>query len=554
MVSSDGRYVIVFNGEIYNHHELRQILVSKGVQFRGHSDTEVLLAAFKEWDAGCLSRLRGMFAFAIYDSLAESVFLARDRAGEKPLFWAPWNSGLLFASELKALCADPRFHPKLSAQGLAFYLSFGYVPGDYCILDGVQKLKPAHYMRWSVRSGTAEVARYWGVPDPAPKSAEELEHLVDELEGLLGSAVKEQLEADVPVAVLLSGGLDSSIVTALAARVSGAPIRTFTVSIPGHTRYDEGRFGRQISEHFRTDHLELPIDSSSLDIVPKLAYQFDEPIADSSMIPTYLLAKTVSQVCKVVLGGDGGDELFGGYRMYQGALQQDRIRRGLPRFLRNAISVGAERLLPIGTAKRNGLIGLRGDLSDGVSQIGVMFGERDWAALSPWLGGRRADVLPRLWRRALVEPKRALPGAAMVADFGSYLPDDILTKVDRASMLCSLEVRAPMLDCRVIEFAYRSVPNELRATRAERKILLKHLGRRLLPRNFDIDRKQGFSIPVSSWLTPAVIRRWWDECREEIRSLFDLQADAVPRNEGAYHRLFQLMMITYWTKHYGVAL
>jgi asparagine synthase (glutamine-hydrolysing) len=557
MVSADGRFVVVFNGEIYNHDELRVELAAAGVQFRGSSDTEVLLAAYVAWGERCVPQLRGMFAFAIYDNRCRVLFMARDRAGEKPLYWTLHRGGIVFASELKALMVDPEFRPRLSAQGASDFLAFGYVAGDHCILHGVHKLRPAHCLTWSLGSQTPTIVRYWDVPAPASVARHDRVALTHELQTLLSASVREQLIADVPVAVLLSGGVDSSIVTALAAAVSHGPVRTFTVTIPQHPDLDESRFARQVASQFRTDHVELPLDGTSVDLIEALARQYDEPIADSSMIPTYLLAKTVSQHCKVVLGGDGGDELFGGYVSYQSALRRDRLRHWLPAAARSVIAAAAAGLLPPGARGRNGLISLRGGIADGIAQAILWYDDDDLARISPWLAGHMACKSPRRWRHDLVESSRGIPGAAMAADFLSYLPDDILVKVDRASMLCSLEVRAPFLDSRVVEFAFRDVPNALRTSADERKILLKTLARQLLPVSLDINRKQGFTIPISTWLTRVVIRNWLEECQEQLRCVFAAaevrNATANPTSAADYHRLYAMMMLTWWMRHYRVA-
>ena len=557
MENSSRRSVIVFNGEIYNHEELRRELAADGVHFTGRSDTEVLLAAYDAWGERCVARLRGMFAFAIYDQTRRVLFLARDRAGEKPLYWAEHRGGLVFASELKALMADPEFPRRLSPEGLAYYLSFGYVPGDKCILEGVHKLPPAHCLSWSLTGGAPKINRYWDIPSARRDDASSIDELTDDLQRLLTAAVSEQLVADVPLAVLLSGGVDSSLVAAIAAQVSHHKVRTFTVTLPNHPRLDESRFARSVAQYLGTDHVELPLDHSSADLVQKLAIQFDEPIADSSMIPTYLLAKTVSQHCKVVVGGDGGDELFGGYRSYQSALQREKLRARLPRAARSLVAATARRILPNGAKGRNALMALGGTTADGIAQSAVWTDPADYPRISPWLFRGSQKYSPTLWRRNLVEEARGLPGAAMAADFRSYLPEDILVKVDRAAMLCSLEVRAPFLDQRVIEFAYERIPNRLQATLQQRKILLKRLAKRLLPPDLDIDRKQGFTIPISKWLTPAILQDWRDDCREQIQSVL---SDAAVRrlirrreNMAGEHSLYAAIMLTTWMRHYHVA-
>jgi asparagine synthase (glutamine-hydrolysing) len=557
MENSKRTSVLVFNGEIYNHDELRRELLASGIQFSGRSDTEVLLAAYDAWGERCVERLRGMFAFAICDQARNILFMARDRAGEKPLYWAPHRGGLVFASELKALMADPEFPRRMSSNGLAYFLSFGYVPADQCILEGVHKLMPAHCLTWPLLGGVPMIRRYWDIPRANADRTSTIEELTDELHGLMTRAVTEQLIADVPLAVLLSGGIDSSLVTAVAVRVSTQKVRTFTVTLPEHPQLDEGRFARSVAEHLGTDHVELPLDESSVDLIQKLAAQYDEPIADSSMIPTYLLAKTVSRHCKVVLGGDGGDELFGGYLAYQSALRRERLQRHLPRPARALVAKIARCLLPPGARGRNSLMALDGTTADSIAQSAVWTDCSDFRRVSPWLAGRAPEHSPKLWRRDLVEVARGLPGAAMAADFRSYLPEDILVKVDRASMLCSLEVRAPFLDRRVVDFAYERVPNSLRVTSKERKILLKSLARRLLPSHLDIDRKQGFTIPTSRWLSPSVIEAWSDDCRLQIQSVVSENTVSRlvkrDRNLAAEHGLYAVMMLTSWMRRYNIS-
>ncbi|HLN49257.1 MAG TPA: asparagine synthase (glutamine-hydrolyzing) [Steroidobacteraceae bacterium] len=558
MTNHSGTGVIVFNGEIYNHGELRPELEASGVRFTGRSDTEVLLAAYDAWGEHCVERLRGMFAFAIYDHRRNTLFMARDRAGEKPLYWAEHRGGLVFASELKALMVDPEFPRRLSSEGLAYYLSFGYVPGEKCILEGVHKLMAGHCLTWPLAGGAPRLRRYWDIPAPRADDGSGIEELTDELQRLLTAAVSEQLIADVPLAVLLSGGVDSSLVTAIAARASAHKVRTFTVTLPDDPQLDERRFARTVAEYLHTDHVELPLDQSSVDLIDTLAAQYDEPIADSSMIPTYLLARTVSRRCKVVLGGDGGDELFGGYPAYQAVLRREPMRRALPAAARSVIAAAARRFLQGGVKGRNTLMAFAGTTADGIAQAAVWTDDSDFPWVSPWLARRLPQQPPRLWRRDLVEVARGLPGAAMAADFRSYLPEDILVKVDRASMLCSLEVRAPFLDSRIIEFAYDRVPNRLRVTPRDRKILLKSLARRLLPPELDIDRKQGFTIPISKWLTPPIVQAWRRDCREQIEALLSDEAASLlmqrRRSVAAQHNLYALILLTSWMRQYRVSL
>ncbi len=546
---------IAFNGEIYNHHELRSQLRDLGCGFRGHSDTEVILAGFARWGEGVFERLRGMFAIAIYDHAARRLLLARDRAGEKPLYWSRHRGGIVFASELTALFADPEFPRRLDGAGVNSYLAFGYVPADQCLVAGVSKVAPAQLLRFDLDSGAIEQRSYWCLPEPQPSEAADEGALVDELHRLLGSAVREQLEADVPVAVLLSGGIDSSLVTACAAAASSRPVRTFSVGFPGDAAFDERQHARRIATHFGTQHVELELEPSSVDLIPELARRYDEPIADASMIPTYLLSRLVVQHGKAVLGGDGGDELFGGYRAYQGALRLESTRAMLPRWLRRAIAAGARSVLPVGYPGRNAIANLGGTMAEGVAKVGTMFDADLRARLVPSLTS--GDVLgaPERWKRALVEEARGVPGAFMASDFRSYLPGDILVKVDRASMASSLEVRVPFLDHRLIEFAFARVPNRLRTTADERKILLRRLARRLLPPDFDVARKQGFSIPLAAWLTPQLRESACEHFEGRFGAFFDFTE--VRRLLGSQHvggvtRVFALLMLMHWMEAHDV--
>jgi len=557
MSLTNGNWHITFNGEIYNHDELRRELRALGHSFRGHSDTEVLLAALAQWDTRCLSRLRGMFAFAAYDRQQERVLLARDRAGEKPLFWTHVNSGLLFASELKGLLANPALARRLDLPGLDSYLALGYVPAHQCLVKGVHKLPPAHYLEYSLRSGTTTTHAYWTLPDDSPQPAIHESDLLDELDRLLQEAVKEQLQADVPVSVLLSGGMDSSLVTACAARVSDRPVRTFSVGFPGQGEFDERKHARRIASYFGTEHMELDLEASSVALIPELARHYCEPIADSSMIPTFLLCRLVVQHGKAVLGGDGGDELFGGYKSYQGAVRLEALRRFVPRPLRMALSSVASASLPVGFRGRNALVQFGGSMSDGVAAMGVLFDRALRRRLVPALESCQDGPTVEHWKRSLVEPARGVPGTYMAADFRSYLPGDILVKVDRASMANSLEVRAPFLDARLIEFAFGKVPNQLRTTSSQRKILPRRLAARLLPPDFDADRKQGFSIPLTDWLTPKVRSDACDRFESKFPDLFDfatVRSLLGASHVGGVNRVYGLLMLMYWMEAYDVSL
>jgi asparagine synthase (glutamine-hydrolysing) len=559
MHDASGALSIVFNGEIYNFSELREELIVRGYSFTSHSDTEVILAAYREWGTECLTQFNGMFAFALYDARQQTVFLARDRAGEKPLFYHEANGVLRFGSELKALMADPALPRRIDPVSLDCYLAMGYAPGERCILQGYNKLPPAHALSFDLQRGTAKVWRYWEVPDLTPEAAtgqvDEL-GLLDELEALLEDSVRRQLVADVPVGVLLSGGVDSSLITAMAVRAS-SQVQTFTIGFPGQGKLDETEHARLIARHFGTRHTELMAEKSTADLLPMLAQQFDEPMVDSSMIPTYLVSQLVRQHCTVALGGDGGDELFGGYEHYSRLEWMQQRLGSIPNPLRRGIALAAEKLLPVGLKGRNWMQGLGVDLGKGLPLIAnyfdsttrrcLMSGQPGWETVAESIRSERIPLHPDLLQRATR------------MDFTHYLAEDILVKVDRASMLNSLELRAPLLDHRLIEFAFGKVPSHLKATPQDKKILLKRLTASVLPPEFDRQRKQGFSIPLSEWLKAGAFHEIFNDVLLDAKSIFDqhtvrdlLKGQARGRSNG--ERLFALVLFELWRKEYGVTL
>ena len=562
MEDANGELCIVFNGEIYNFSDLRRELVAKGHAFRSQSDTEVILAAYREWGTDCLSRLNGMFVFALYDSRQRQLFIARDRAGEKPLFYALSNGALRFASELKGLMADPAFPRRIDPEALDCYLTMGFVPGERCMLQGVKKLPPAHALTFNLESGQSRLWRYWRVPEWDSASTisrpEDEETLLDELDSLMEDAVRRQLVADVPVGVLLSGGVDSSLITAMAVRTS-PKVKTFTIRFPGHAQFDETEHARLIAGHFDTEHVELEAGESTVNLLPLLARQFDEPIVDSSMIPTFVVSQLVRQHCTVALGGDGGDELFGGYIHYNRLLWIQQKLGGIPPGLRAAVALAAGILLPNGFKGRKWLQALEVDLRRGLPLIAAscfdpitrraLMAQSDrWPFIAESIHEqqipRTADLLQRATRM----------------DFGNYLSEDILVKVDRASMLSSLEVRAPLLDYRLIEFAFGKVPSHLKATTTSRKVLLKKLTARLLPAEFDQQRKQGFTIPLNSWLRSGPWQTLFREVllgsdntffsHKVIRKLLAGQAKGLSNSE----RLFALVLFELWRREYQISI
>jgi asparagine synthase (glutamine-hydrolysing) len=542
------RRVIVFNGEIYNFQELRAELGKSGCQFRSHSDTEVLLMAYETWGEDCLLRLNGMFAFAIYDKGTPAdgphVFLARDRVGKKPLYYVHNGKSLRFASELKALGYDGG----LDLRALNHYLAVGCYPGEMCLIEGVRKLGPGCAARFSPVSGKWTTNRWWKLPDLGPPVEGNPEELADELGNLLKDSVRLRLISDVPVGVFLSGGLDSSLVTAAAAQVSPTPVKTFTIRVPS-AGFDESPYARLVADHFGTDHYELNADAGSLSVLDEMSPLLDEPLADSSLLPTFMVSRLTRKHVTVALGGDGGDELFAGYTHVRRALRALQVLGWVPAPVWRLTAALAARL-PVGFKGRNRAVAWReGPLLERVlgtpyfdawSRRGL-FSQDALDILGPDI------VAPEVRQREYLGKSGEPVQAIGHLDFCTTLPDDFLVKVDRASMMNSLEVRAPFLDPRLVEFAFRKVPARWKCDTRETRRIQRLLARRWLPESLDITRKQGFSVPLGQWFRDAGA----DAVRERLHGLpavFDqksvesqIRGHMVGRENGS--RLFALAML-----------
>lgn len=548
MKSRDERFTIVFNGEIYNHHEIRAELQKAGCTFYTGTDTEVLLSAYIAWGEACLEQLNGMFAFAVYDAgdarTSPTLFLARDRAGKKPLYYAIDGQQLEFASELKAIS----HRGELSLDALNFYLALGYVPHEHCIVDGVKKLPPAHAARLDLSTFELRVWRYWSLPANRPEAGVDGESLADEVGKLIQDATRLRLEADVPVGVLLSGGLDSSLVVAAAAHVSASPVRTFTITLPGSS-LDESVHARQVARYFGTEHHELALENTGLDALDDIASFIDEPIADSSLIPAFLVSRLTRQHVTVALGGDGGDELFGGYNDYSTSLADQHRLGWLPQSSL-AFASHVASCLPAGVRGRNRVASLRG------GPLQQMIWGRPYFDIALRQRILSRDALAAL-EGGLDAPERFLLGLSETGSdavdrmtrthFGSVLPDDFLVKVDRMSMAVSLEMRAPLLDHRLVEFAFGRIPSEWKVKGSETRRVQKILASRWLPPELDVQRKQGFSIPLNEWLRTSGggelkrVRNYLPACinQKEVDSL--LGGHAKGRANGG--RLFALLLL-----------
>jgi asparagine synthase (glutamine-hydrolysing) len=576
MASHDGRYVLSYNGEIYNHLDLRRELEARGaIEWRGHSDTETLLQGFSTWGVlGTLERTNGMFAFALWDRAERKLILARDRMGEKPIYYGMQGGALLFGSELKALRQHPGWKGGIDRDVLALFLRHNYVPGPYSIFEGIRKLPPGHYLEVGTDDAVpGEPVAYWNIAEKALEGRDapfvgSPEAAVDALEELLLDAVGIRMAADVPLGAFLSGGYDSSTVVALMQRQSSRPVKTFSIGF-SEAEYDEAHHAKRVAAHLGTDHTELYVTpDDALAQIPGLPHHWDEPFADSSQIPTMLVSRLARSEVTVSLSGDAGDELFGGYTRY--TLGYDIWKRlgVLPRGMRK-LAAGALRMTPAGAI-------------DAVMRIAperlrkMAVGDR-LLKFADVLDVDSADDFYRSLVSHAKRPTDLVLGAnepptimtttdsgwpsngdfrdrMMYLDMRSYLPDDILVKVDRASMAFSLESRVPLLDHRVVEFAL-GLPLAYKIRDGQPKWPLRQLLYRYVPREMMERPKMGFGVPIEHWLR-GPLRGWADDLLAPDRlkrdGFFDVDevtrmwSDTRSGRRRLHYHIWDILMFQAW--------
>lgn len=583
MKSASGRYVITYNGEVFNHAQLRSELQSVGFQFGGHSDTEIVLAAIEHWGLeNALQRCNGMFAFGLWDRNQRTLVLARDRLGVKPIYYGWSGSTFVFASELKALCALPNFNNAINRDAVALLLQHGYVATPHSIYRNIHKLVPGTWLPIDARMASSpgdEAALhtrarvYWS----ARKAAEhgnrnriEMgdKEATDELERLLRDTVAIRMEADVPLGAFLSGGIDSSTIAALMQAQSTRPVKTFSIGYAEHD-FNEAPFAKAIAAHLGTDHHEFYLTArDALEIVPQLPEIFDEPFADPSQIPTFLVSKLARNTVTVSLSGDGGDELFGGYTRYFEAERYRRMASGIPRplvtslatTLRSGLAASFSelscRLLPLRFQPKNPLAAASrlGDMLDAKSNA-----ERYAQLVTHWPDSvavvKGASEVPTVLTGALRQATLANPLESMMyTDLVSYLPDDCLTKVDRASMAVGLEVRVPLLDHRVFELAWRT-PLRQKVRNGQGKWLLRQVVNRHVPDALLNRPKAGFGIPIGDWLR-GPLQGWAESLLDEQRLREDgfFEPGRIRKTWSAHvsghasepYRLWNVLMFQAW--------
>ncbi|MBI3087403.1 MAG: asparagine synthase (glutamine-hydrolyzing) [Candidatus Omnitrophica bacterium] len=559
MASPDGALQIVFNGEIYNYRELRGELAAAGYPFRTHSDTEVILQAYAAFGSACVARLRGMFALALWDGPRRRLVLARDRAGKKPLVYAQRGDRIAFASELQALLQDPEVPAELDPSALHHYLTLLCIPAPWTAFTGIRKLPPGHLA--IVEGGALRLERYWQ-PDPAVKRQATEREAARELRERLEESVRLRLISDVPVGAFLSGGLDSSIVVATMASVSPEPVQTFSIGF-AESSFNELPFARRVAARYRTRHTEFLVTPDAAAVMPRLIRHYGEPFADSSAVPTYYVAECARQFVKVVLSGDGGDELFGGYNRHLAMRWADRYHR-LPRPVRAGLFDPMWRHWPEWLDVRLGTLSLRRflrglPLSRRERMVAWMEGFDEAAKrrlctedrLASLNGANTLDYLDPLWG-----PVQSLDGvdALTWVDFQWYLPNDLLVKVDIAAMAHGLEVRSPWLDHPLVEFAMR-LPARFKVRGRALKYLPRRAWGRELPPEVLRHRKQGFAVPLAAWLR-GPLQDWMRDLvgspQARSRGLFEprmverlVEEHAAGRKDWS-QQLWALMMLELW--------
>ena len=559
--NEDRSKCIVFNGEIYNYRELKSELESLGYRFKTNSDTETIIHAYEEFGAGCLEKLRGMFAFAIWDKKDESLFIARDRVGKKPLFYSLFPSGeFVFGSELKCLLAHGGVSKDIDYSALDAYLTFGYVPEEFCIFRDVKKLLPGHFLTF--KGGAIKIEQFWDFKYEEITEIKSEEEYIDELREKIFDAVKVRLISEVPLGAFLSGGVDSSAIVGMMSQILDKPVKTFSIGF-NEDSFDELKYARVAAKHFETEHHEFIVTPELIDTIDELVWHFDEPFSDPSSMPTFMVSKMARDYVTVVLSGDGGDELFAGYTRYV----IDKKRSGLeklPSALRKGLLQPISEALPHGTKGKNFLYNSSLDsidrYIDSISQFGklkkkALYSDKFRARLNGTLN-HAESVFQNLGQSISTgNPVDNL----LYLDSKTYLPSDILTKVDRMSMAASLEARVPLLDQELIDFVTQKIPTSLKLKGVETKYIFKRALEGIVPKEILYREKQGFGVPIGEWINVQLREKIHDtllEKRTLERGYFEpkyirllLEEHSKKRRDHSY-ALWVLWMLELWQRRY----
>ncbi|MGG9960073.1 asparagine synthase (glutamine-hydrolyzing) [Ferruginibacter sp. SUN106] len=556
---------ITFNGEVYNYAEIKTELEAKGHQFHSHSDTEVILHSYAEWGSAALQKFIGMFAFVIYDEARQKIFACRDRAGVKPFFYY-WKDGLLlFGSELKALLQHPGFEKQIDIDAAAAFMQYGYVPTPHCIFTNTHKLKPGHFLEMDVPARTLHTEQYWNVYDAynKPTLKISLPDAITETEKLLTNAFQYRMVSDVPVGVFLSGGYDSSCVTALLQNNNTEKIKTFTIGVPD-AGMNEAPFAKEIANHLGTDHTEYYCtEKEALEIVPQLPFFYDEPFADSSAIPTTLVSKIAREKVTVALSADAGDEIFAGYNRYDYVLKYGKKIQAIPGLFRKTVA-GVMNMVPansIPVMNKKYLFHSRYEklkmLLKNPSEKNILMSltqQMDDASIAELFKGNVHQLATAFDSTELKKENYSILPYMMAIDYQTYLLDDILQKVDRAGMCVSLEGREPFLDHRVIEWAAQ-LPMEYKYNNGNKKFIIKEIVHQYIPKEMMDRPKMGFGIPISAWLQNDLkpfVDRYFDENFIQKQNIFN--NDIIQRIKKSFYqgkieraeKIWYLLMFQMW--------
>ena len=556
---------ITFNGEIYNYAEIKERLEIKGHQFHSHSDTEVILHAYSEWGSDALQQFIGMFAFVIFDEQKQKLFACRDRAGVKPFFYYRKNGLFLFGSELKALLQHPGFDKIIDLDATAAYMQYGYVPTPHCIFKDTFKLKPGHFLELDLEEDKIQTTQYWNVYDAYNKPPLKISFpdAVRETESVLSKAFQYRMVSDVPVGVFLSGGYDSSCVTALLQKNSTEKIKTFTIGVPD-SGLNESPFAKQIAAHLGTDHTEFYCThKEAIEIVPQLPFFYDEPFADSSAIPTTLVSRIAREKVTVALSADAGDEIFAGYNRYDFVIRYGKKIRHIPSFMRKGVAALMD-VIPassIPVLNKKYLFHSRYEklksLFKNPSELNILMSitrQMDNKALAGLLKNPFSGISTGFDNDEMKAEYHSTLSMMLAIDYQTYLLDDILQKVDRAGMSVSLEGREPFLDQHIIEWAAQ-LPNEYKYNKGNKKFILKEIVHQYLPKEMMDRPKMGFGIPIAEWLTHDLkhfVDRYFDEdfiARQDIFNNHEIQRIRRSFYHGKMERaekIWFLLMFQMW--------
>ena len=566
-----GCHTIVFNGEIYNYREIKSLLEKQGHQFATQSDTEVLIKAFSEWGADMVKHLIGMFAIVIYDQSKQTITCIRDRAGVKPFFYY-WHEGLfVFGSELKAILKHPRFQKKISQQALRLYFQYGYIPAPFCIWENCFKLSPGHLLEMDIRRLEKTERRYWSVFENAYASTLHdisFDEAVNKTEELLMSACQYRMVGDVPVGVFLSGGYDSACVTALLQGTQHNPIKTFTIGV-AERGFDEAPDAKKIAQYLGTEHTTYYCtEKEALELIPELPYFYDEPFADSSSVPTCLLSKITREHVKVALSADGGDEIFAGYTKYDHVKKMDNVLKYFPAVLRKTTG----KIIEILASDKLSLLKKESQFAYRLEKIKLLLKNYHPTELNKILSQQFGEKeIDRLMELSITTPatkfeknndfasKLSILSYIMAVDYETYLTDDIMQKVDRATMSFGLEGREPFLDHRIIEFA-AALPVSYKYHNGVKKHILKTITHRHIPKELLNRPKKGFGIPVGKWLQSELrpmVDCYFSESHIRHQKIFDYREIrsmlmAFQKNPKANeNKLWSLLMFQIWHEQWN---